>query len=81
MTPETLYQIGSITKTFVATAVMCLVGIGKLELDAPLRPYLPRLRLADAGATARVIVAVSGLRRGRIWQQVPYVAGTCACLE
>jgi CubicO group peptidase (beta-lactamase class C family) len=54
VTTETLYQIGSITKTFVATAVMRLVEMGKLALDAPLRTYLPELRLADADATERV---------------------------
>lgn len=54
VTPETLYQIGSITKTFVATAVMRLVEMGKLALDTPLRTYLPALRLADADATERV---------------------------
>ena len=45
---ETLFQIGSITKTFVATAAMRLVEDGRLDLDAPIRRYLPDLRLADA---------------------------------
>ncbi|MCA1668721.1 MAG: beta-lactamase family protein [Thermomicrobia bacterium] len=50
---RTLYQIGSITKTFVGTAAMRLVEQGKLALDAPIRSYLPDLRLADAEATER----------------------------
>jgi len=37
VTPDTLFQIGSITKTFVATAVMRLVENGKLDLDSPVR--------------------------------------------
>lgn len=49
----TIFRIASITKTFTATAVMRLVDAGKLELDAPLRRYVPELRLADADATAR----------------------------
>ena len=34
---ETLFQIGSITKTFVGTAAMRLVEMGQLNLDAPIR--------------------------------------------
>jgi CubicO group peptidase (beta-lactamase class C family) len=52
--PTTLFQIGSITKTFTATAVMQLVEQGKLDLDVSIRTYLPRLRLADEDVAARV---------------------------
>jgi CubicO group peptidase (beta-lactamase class C family) len=44
---ETLFQIGSITKTYTATAAMRLVERGRLSLDEPVRAYLPDLRLAD----------------------------------
>jgi CubicO group peptidase (beta-lactamase class C family) len=54
VTPETIFQVGSITKTFVATAVMVLVEQGKLALDEPLRSYLPELRLQDATAQEQV---------------------------
>jgi CubicO group peptidase (beta-lactamase class C family) len=54
VTPDTLFQIGSITKTFSGTAVCELVARGDLELDRPVREYLPELTLADADATARV---------------------------
>jgi len=50
---RTLYQIGSISKTFTGTTAMRLVEQGKLDLDAPIRTYLPDLRLADAEATQR----------------------------
>ncbi len=50
---ETLYQIGSISKTFTGTTAMRLVEQGKLDLDAPIRTYLPDLKLADADATER----------------------------
>src|SRR5215212_5884969 len=50
---DTLFQIGSITKTFTGTAVMRLVEQGRLELDAPVRTYLPELRLKDEEAAAR----------------------------
>lgn len=54
VTEDTLFQIGSITKTYVATAVMRLVEMGKLDLDQPIRTYLPDLKLADEAVAARV---------------------------
>jgi CubicO group peptidase (beta-lactamase class C family) len=56
VTPDTLFQIGSITKTFVASAIMRLVEAGEVELDAPVRTYLPELRLADEDAASRATV-------------------------
>lgn len=50
---HTLYQIGSISKTFTGTTAMRLVEQDKLDLDAPIRTYLPDLRLADVEATER----------------------------
>jgi CubicO group peptidase (beta-lactamase class C family) len=54
VTPETLFQVGSITKTFTGTTAMRLVADGLLDLDAPLRTYLPDLRLSDEDVSARV---------------------------
>jgi len=51
---DTLFQIGSITKTFLGTLVMRLVEEGTLELDVPVRRWLPDLRLRDEDAAARV---------------------------
>ncbi len=51
---DTLFQIGSTTKTVTATAAMRLVEAGKLDLDAPVRTYLPKLRLAEEEVAARV---------------------------
>jgi CubicO group peptidase (beta-lactamase class C family) len=44
---DTLFQIGSITKVFLATLAMRLVEEGRLDLDAPVISYLPDLRLSD----------------------------------
>lgn len=44
-TPETVYQIGSITKLLNAVAVMQAVKQGKLDLDRPLTDYLPDFRM------------------------------------
>ena len=40
-TPETVYRIGSITKTFTATALLQLRDAGRLSLDDPVRRHLP----------------------------------------
>jgi CubicO group peptidase (beta-lactamase class C family) len=55
-TPESVFQIGSITKTFTTTLVMQLVDDGRIELDAPVRTYLPTFALADPTAAARITV-------------------------
>ena len=49
---DTLFQIGSTTKTFTATAIMRLVEIGKLSLDEPIRTYLPGFAMRDPDVTA-----------------------------
>jgi CubicO group peptidase (beta-lactamase class C family) len=54
VTPDTMFQIGSITKTFTGTIAMALVERGELELDAPVRRYLPKLALADPSVAAAV---------------------------
>ena len=54
VTPDTLFRIGSITKSMTATAVMRLVEAGKLELDRPVREYVPRLTFSDESATERI---------------------------
>jgi CubicO group peptidase (beta-lactamase class C family) len=51
---STLFQIGSITKTVTGTMAMQLVEQGKLDLHAPVRQYLPELRLADEGVARQV---------------------------
>lgn len=47
LTPDSLFCLASITKCFVASAVMQLVEQGRLRLDAPLVQYLPDFRLDD----------------------------------
>jgi CubicO group peptidase (beta-lactamase class C family) len=53
---DTLFVLGSVTKTYTAAAVMCLVARGQVELEAPVRRYVPELRLADERAAAQVTV-------------------------
>jgi len=56
VTDNTLFQIGSISKTFTGTAMMRLVEAGKVDLDAPIRRYLPDFRVKDEDASARATV-------------------------
>ncbi len=51
VTDETLFQIGSVTKTYVGTAIMRLVEMGKLDLDATVQTYVPDFKVSDEGAT------------------------------
>jgi CubicO group peptidase (beta-lactamase class C family) len=53
-TTDTLWQIGSMTKAWTATAVMQLVDDGLLDLDAPLKTYLPGFKVADPDVSAKV---------------------------
>lgn len=53
---RTLFQFGSTGKTFTATAVLRLAEQGHVDLDAPVRRYVPELRLKDADVGERVTV-------------------------
>ena len=44
--PATLFQIGSISKSFVSAALLQLRDEGKLDLHKPVTDYLPWLRIA-----------------------------------
>lgn len=52
VTANTLFQIGSITKTFTGLAAAILAEEGKLDFDAPVRHYLPNFRVQDEEASA-----------------------------
>jgi len=47
VTVRSLFHMASVTKTFVATAVMQLWEQGKVDLDAPLVQYLPYFKMRD----------------------------------
>src|SRR6516225_3976660 len=53
---NTLYSLGSISKTFTATAMMRLVAQGKADLDAPVRRYIPELVLPNEQWTSEMTV-------------------------
>lgn len=50
---DTLFQIGSTSKTVTATTAMCLVEAGKLDLETPIRHYLPDFQMQDSEVTEK----------------------------
>ena len=67
-TPNTQYRIGSITKTFTATAIMQLRDAGELDLDDRLEVHLPDV--ANGSPTIRRMLShLSGMQReaGEMW--------------
>ena len=70
VTPQTLFAIGSVTKSFVATGLGMLADDGKLEWDKPVRKYLPDFQLHNGVATEQMtprdlVTHRSGLPRHR----------------
>ena len=55
-TPDTLFQIGSITKVWTATLLLGLVDEGTVDLDASVRTYVPELVLRDEDVATRLTV-------------------------
>jgi CubicO group peptidase (beta-lactamase class C family) len=53
-TTDTIYQCGSMTKTWTALAFMQLVDEGKVGLDEPVRTSLPGFKVADPEISAKV---------------------------
>lgn len=56
---STLFDIGSITKTFTATAILQLAGAGRLELDATLDAYFAGLEPPKSGITIHQLLTHS----------------------
>ena len=55
-TPDSWFQIGSLTKVFTATLVMQLVDDRLVELDAPVRRYLSGFDVGDESASRSITV-------------------------
>lgn len=56
ITADTPFWIGSNTKSITALAVMQLVEDGTVDLDAPVRRYLPDFSVADPAASEEITV-------------------------
>lgn len=63
-TAETAFKLGSLSKQFLASAILVLVQDGKLELDAPVAKYLPDTPPPWQAITVRhLLTHTSGLPR------------------
>jgi CubicO group peptidase (beta-lactamase class C family) len=78
VTSRHLFEIGSISKSFIAIALLALVDKGKVDLDAPVSRYLPEAPLPPEPITvAQLLSHVGGLAHdapafprggeGRLW--------------
>ncbi len=73
ITPETIFESGSVAKQFTATAVVLLALDGKLDLDDPVRKYIPELPAYDRPITIRhLLTHTSGIRE---WSSLVAAAG------
>ncbi|MEX2151966.1 MAG: serine hydrolase domain-containing protein [Gemmatimonadaceae bacterium] len=65
-TPATKFRVGSVSKLFTAAALMRLVDAGLLDLDTPIRKYLPRYPSTLPDVTLRQLAGhTSGIRHYR----------------
>lgn len=56
VTEQSLFQIGSLTKTYTSTVIWHLIDQGALSLDAPVRTWIPDLELQDAETAQRLTI-------------------------
>lgn len=64
VTALTLFQTGSISKTFTGTILMQLAEQGKVDLEAPVRKYIKDFKLSDKRVAANVTVRQLLTHRG-----------------
>jgi CubicO group peptidase (beta-lactamase class C family) len=81
--PETLFEIGSISKSFVALALLQLREEGKLDFNRPVLNYLPWLKLKSSFepiTTHHILSHTSGLPgvpllRDSLLSEIPVIYG------
>jgi CubicO group peptidase (beta-lactamase class C family) len=62
-TPETVYQLASVTKQFTATAILLLVQDGKIGLDDPVKKYVEGTPETWGNITVRhLLIHTSGIK-------------------
>lgn len=69
-TAETLFRIGSVSKSFVALAVLKLVGEGKLSLDDSVRKLAPRIWFSNRWEESDPIRVVHLLENTTGWDDM-----------
>jgi CubicO group peptidase (beta-lactamase class C family) len=56
VTPDTLFAIGSITKSFTVTTLGMEMDEGKVDWDKPVRDYLPVFKMSDPVLTEQMMI-------------------------
>jgi len=73
ITPDSIFEAGSVSKQFTAAAVLMLAREGKLSIDDPVRKFIPELPDYGTPLTIRhMLNHTSGLRD---WGSVESIAG------
>ena len=73
ITPESIFEAGSVSKQFTAAAILLLAREGKLSIDDPVRQYVPELPDYGSPLTIRhMLNHTSGLRD---WGSIEAIAG------
>lgn len=73
ITPETIFESGSVAKQFTATAILLLMNDGKLRMDDPVQKFIPEMPRYDRTITIRHLIShISGLRE---WSNLVAAAG------
>lgn len=63
ITPQTVFDIGSVSKQFTGTCIVQLVQEGKISLDAPIQQYIPEFPKYSTPITVRHLLHhTSGIR-------------------
>jgi CubicO group peptidase (beta-lactamase class C family) len=73
LSPDSVFEPGSVTKQFTAAAVLLLEQEGKLSLDDPVRKYIPEL--PDYGSTITVRHLLNHTSGLRDWGSVAAIGG------
>ena len=60
-TTDSVFQVGSITKIWTSTLAQKLVNEHVLDLDCPIRQYLPEFKLSDAITARQLLAHTSGV--------------------
>lgn len=74
-TPDTLYGIGSVTKSFTTLAIMQLAEAGLLSVDDPVEKFIPEFQVRPGGEPVRLwhlMTHTSGLPALAYMEQVIY---------
>jgi len=76
VTPDTVFELASVTKQFTATAIMLLVEEGKVGLDDPIRHYLSKTPDTWQGITVRhLLTHTAGLASPETGFRALYAGG------